>query len=108
MHDNAPAHASKFTKEFLASKNIKEERPMKWPLCSPDLNCIKNLWSIIKSDVYQGGWQYSSKDNLWDAIKRVSNSISSSVISKLTQAIDDRLVRAIEAKEDYINMRIHA
>ena len=107
MHD-VPAHASKFNKDFLASKNIKEERLKEWPPCSSDLNCIERLWSIMKSDLYQGGKQYSSKDHLWDAIMRVSNSISPSVISKLIQFMHDRLVSVIEAKGHYINMRIQA
>ena len=104
MHDNAPAHASRFTMNFLTSKNIKEDRLMEWPPSSPDLNCIENLWSIIKSDVYQGGKQYLSKDSLWEAIKTSCSNVSASGISKLTLSMDDRLVRVIEAKGDYINM----
>ena len=68
MHDNAPAHASRFTREFLASKIIKEDRLMEWSPSSTDLNCIENLWSIIKADVYQRNKQCTSKDSLWEGI----------------------------------------
>ena len=51
MHDNAPAHASRLTAEFLAPKSFKEDRLMQWPPSSPNLNCIENLWSTIKGDV---------------------------------------------------------
>jgi len=104
MHDNAPAHASRFTMNFLASKNIKEDRLMEWPPSSPDTNCIKNFWSIIKSDIYEGGKQYLFKDGLWDAIKTSCINFSGSCIAKLTLSMDDRLVRVTEAKGSYINM----
>jgi len=103
MHDNAPAHAAKLTKEFLTSKNIKEHRLMQWPPSSPDLNCIENLWSIVKADIYEGGRQYTSTDSLWEAIKSSCEKITAAEISKLTLSMDDRLVAVIEEKGGYIH-----
>ena len=42
MQDSAPSHASKFTREWLAKKGIKEDHMMTWPPASPDLNPIEN------------------------------------------------------------------
>ena len=71
MHDNAPAHASKFTRAFLQSKGISDSKIMNWPPQSPDLNPIENLWAVIKMRLYPDAKQYRSKNELWDAIKQV-------------------------------------
>ena len=46
----------------------KGENLMVWPPSSPDLNPIENLWSIIKQKIYEGGRQFTSKQQLWEAI----------------------------------------
>ena len=34
---------------------------MEWPPSSPDLNLIKNLWSIVKMKLYEGEKQSNNK-----------------------------------------------
>ena len=98
MHDNAPSHASKNTKEWLISKGITGERIMEWPACSPDLNCIENLWSTLKRKIYTNGRQYRSKDDLWNAIQGAASSLKLEEISKLTGSMDNRLFSVIQRK----------
>ena len=48
QHDNAPAHRSKRTKDFLADRLVDV---IDWPANSPDLSPIENLWSWLKHEV---------------------------------------------------------
>ena len=64
MHDNAPSHISKLTCEFFEYKRFIREKIKKWPPSSPDQNLIKNLWSVVKMELYEGGKQYNSKADL--------------------------------------------
>lgn len=82
QHDNAPSHSAKPTQAFLSSIGIEGDRLMDWPACSPDLNPIENFWGIIKQAIYPNGKQYSSKDDLWNAIKTAANNVRHSEIKK--------------------------
>ena len=46
MRYKTPSHISDKTIEFI--KNIKMKECMDWPLYSPNLNPIENIWKIIK------------------------------------------------------------
>ena len=102
MQDNAPSHASRYTKNFLAQKGFVNEKIMDWPPASPDLNCIENLWSIVKNKIYEGNKQYATLDELWGAIVRVCKNVDSVVIEKLTGSMDNRLVATLERKGAHI------
>ena len=104
MHDNAPSHASRLTKQFLEGKRIKGDRIMEWPTSSPDLNPIENVWSILKRKLYEGRKQYRNKLDLWEAIKSIFAEVAPEEIDNLTNSMDDRLVKVIERKGRYINM----
>ena len=76
---------------------------MQWPSCSPYLNPIENLWSILKRNIYSCGRQYASKDDLWDVILTAAKDISSDEIERLTSSIDQRLFSLIDKNGSYIN-----
>ena len=104
MQDNAPFHASKFTREWLAKKGIKEDHLMTWSPASPDLNPIENYWSLLKRELYVGGKQYSSKESLWNEMVAITKRLRSNVVQNLTATMDSRLVKIIEKKGGHTNM----
>ena len=104
MQDNTPPHAAHLTTDFLKKVLVKKGEIMEWPACSPDLNPIENLWSILKREVYAGGKHYSSKEDLWHAIKITANGISLDTIKKLTSSMDQRLLSGVSIMDDILNI----
>lgn len=98
MQDNAPSHASKFTKTWLQEKGFVGDSYMDWPPNSCDLNPIENLWSTLKRDIYSNGRQFNSKHELWQAVKIAASNLSVATIANLTSAVDNRLLKVIEKK----------
>lgn len=103
MHDNAPSHAAKATVSFLATLGIKGKTLMTWPPCSPDLNPIYHLWSILTQHVYEDGRQFTSKDDLWKNIIDAANTIKPDQIHKLTSSVDSRLLRVLSRNGIYVD-----
>lgn len=76
---------------------------MTWPLCSPDLNPIEQLWSILKGKVYEGGMHFSLKYALWEKIITVAGTLTFSQISRLTASVDKRLFDVISNHASYVD-----
>ena len=77
---------------------LSDEHLMTWPPNSPDLNCIENLWSIVKQKAYKGGKQFDNKDDLWVAVRSAFNEVNPSLVKQLTSSMDKRLVTIFEKK----------
>lgn len=103
MQDNAPSHSAKLTKACLTSMGFRDHRLMNWPPASPDLNPIENLWAILKRTIYADGRQYTSKDELWRAIKTAAKSISPSTIKTLTESTNNRIFDVIKRHGNHID-----
>ena len=100
--DNAPSHAARFTLQSLLKLGIKNEKIMVWPPSSPDLNPIENFWSLLKRKIYANSRQYTSKDELWNAIVTSAGDIDPEDIRKLTKSIHDRFIEVISKNGAYV------
>ena len=96
MQDNSPAHASKYSEEFLQSHRLHGRTIMDWPANSTDLNPIENFWAIIIRRIYANGQQYNSCDALWIEIKRACSSVTPDKVRELIKLFDKRLMNVLE------------
>ena len=65
QQDNAAVHTSRYTRKWLADRNMDV---MRWPAKSPDLNIIENLWGIISRAVYKNGRYFDRLEDLMECI----------------------------------------
>ncbi|KAL6477128.1 hypothetical protein MHYP_G00156270 [Metynnis hypsauchen] len=94
----------KKTSASLAAMGIKGDKLMVWPPCSPDLNPTENLWSIIKRSVYDGGRQFTSKQQLWEGILSSCKTTEADTIQTLTNSMDERVQKILSNKGSYVQM----
>lgn len=95
MHDYAPAHNSKFTKEWLQDHDIEM---LSWPSNSPDLNPIENLWRQMKIRIRQVHPLPRTKAELIAVIKDVWNNFPSTKCAELVKSMPERLAEVISKK----------
>ncbi|KAA6385461.1 MAG: hypothetical protein EZS28_019015 [Streblomastix strix] len=92
QQDNAPCHASKFTKAALSKLHISV---FEWPAKSPDLNIIENVWSDLSRKTYESGVPYTDKDALTGGIKAAWTRVSQIYIDDLVDGMYKRLSECI-------------
>ena len=68
---------------------------MAWPERSSDLNPIENLWADIARNVYGGGKQYNSVNDLKSAILTAWMQIPLNTTGKLVASMKDRIYEVI-------------
>jgi transposase len=98
QQDNDPKHTSKVAKKFIETSGI---QLLDWPSCSPDLNPIENLWSIVKMKVYK-----TFPDNRIELKERLIhewNNIKQETIDNLVNSMPRRLDLILENNGNRIN-----
>ena len=93
VQDNVPCHSAKFIKTWLQSQNLSV---IDWPLQSPDLNCIENLWSIIKNKVKKENSQNLHQLN--EVVKLAWSNIDTETCIKLIHSMPKHSNTVIKSK----------
>ena len=95
QQDNATIHTSKLTKDWFKTKNI---QVLDWPIKSPDLNPIENLWGILSRRVYKNKHQFEDRETLKSCIKLYWNEIPSETLRTLIDSIQNKCVEVLQLK----------
>jgi len=90
QQDNATAHTSKYTKQFLETKRVKT---IDWPANSPDLNSIENIWSILKRAVSMR--TPNNKKELMEYAEEEWGKISVETITNTVESMKTRILQVI-------------
>ncbi|DAZ95921.1 TPA: hypothetical protein N0F65_012398 [Lagenidium giganteum] len=94
QQDNCSYHDSRETKAWFESAGVDV---MDWPSKSPDLNPIENVWGKLSRDVYAGGRQFRTVDELRAQIKESWSRITQEYLNDLIESMPRRLVAVVEA-----------
>lgn len=90
--DNASIHVSAKSKEWFRKKEIPL---LTWPVRSPDLNPIENLWGILARRVYRNGRQFGTVTEQKNIIQEEWASISVEEINTLIKSMPKRIFQVI-------------
>ena len=92
MDDNATCHRSSATNSFKAQAGI---RTLKWPACSPDLNPIENVWSLLKRGVRQSIRPGDDLARLEVLLRQEWDRLNQDVINRLIESMPSRIRQVI-------------
>ena len=92
QQDNAPCHNSQSTRNFLSREGV---TVLSWPLNSPDLSPIENVWAIVKKRI---GRLPTSKAELWTNVQNIWYNINKKDIECLFESMPRRIEAVIKGK----------
>ncbi|KAG2462527.1 TCB1 transposase, partial [Polypterus senegalus] len=95
QQDNARPHSASITTSWLRRRRI---RVVKWPVCSPDVSPIENIWRIIKRKVRQR--RPKTIEQLEACIRQEWESIPISKLEKLVSSVPRRLLSVVRRRGD--------
>ena len=95
QEDNAPIHAAKVVKKWQVENNITS---LPWPVQSPDLNPIKNLWDELDRKVRKHKPLPKNQDDLWQILQEEWLNLDESIYKSLIDSMPRRIAAVIDNK----------
>ena len=69
---------------------------------SPDLNPIKNVWSLLQKEVYKERKVFNNITDLQDVITAAWHALSLEIFQNLYNSIPSRIIKVLEEKGERI------
>ncbi|KAL3210533.1 hypothetical protein MRX96_052164 [Rhipicephalus microplus] len=90
QHDGCPVHNAFTVQENLNAPGIAQ---LCWPLKSPDLNIIENVWGLMKARLAGANSTKNDADTLWKDVEMEWNALSQDpdLVKSLSASIPKRL-----------------
>jgi hypothetical protein len=95
MEDNTPVHTALASHNFRKEENIHKIED--WPPQSPDLNPIKNVWKVLKTNV-QELYQPWSTEEMKATLQLVWDTLPEEILTNLVASMPRRIQAVIDAK----------
>lgn len=94
--DLASSHYAKDTVALLEEENIHFVPKKDNPPNVPQLRPIENFWGILKSQVYNGGWEAKTMNQLKLRIKKCLRELDWNVVQSMMSSIKTKLRKAAD------------
>ena len=92
QHDNYPVHKAKvLTYWFWDNQGF----AIDWPLCSPDLNHIENVWAIMKRRLDSQLFTFNNRE---EVVQMTWNSNTLETVSKIYEFMPERVQQVQKSK----------
>jgi transposase len=98
QQDNDPKHTSRLAKSYL---EVNMPEVLDWPSCSPDLNPIENIWSLVKRNVEKR--MPRNLTELEAFLKEEWNLIPNNILNDLVMSMRNRCEKVIRNNGDFID-----
>lgn len=98
QQDNCPIHTARIITQWYQNNNIEI---LPWPSCSPDMNPLENVWSLIVKKIYKRNFRPANAEELWEVIQNAWEELSEdqNYWQNLTESMPRRLDAVLEANE---------
>ena len=105
MQDNASCHTPKSTTAWLQSYNISVMGKGVWPVNSPDLNPIENLWAILEKELKSGKNTPNNLASIEKSLHAAWSRIKPETLRNMIRSLPDRIKSVIKAKGKFVNQK---